>query len=151
LAQAAKAVDAGRLKTQLERLTQRDVRLLESVAPTDESETRYRLPHERLLPALHRVAGQLLAEVDQTRLKFENAFTAWKNSNQDAQYLLKAGDLRAVERYQSQIPWGKDAPEKRAFLRRSQRRRTIVRLVIIATVLCLLAIGWLANSSINIK
>jgi len=145
LAQETKAGDAGRLKTQLERLTQRDVRLLESVAPTDESETRYRLPHERLIPALHRLAGQVLAEVDQAKMRFENAFAAWKKSGQP-QYLLKAGDLRTVERYETQIPWGKDAPEKRAFLRRSQRRRTLNRLGIIAVVLCLLATGWLAKS-----
>ncbi|HYH86098.1 MAG TPA: AAA family ATPase, partial [Pyrinomonadaceae bacterium] len=145
LAQETKA-DASRLKTQLERLTQRDMRLLETVAPSDESDTRYRLPHERLIPALHRMAGQLLAEVDQAKLRFENAFTAWKNSDRSGRYLLKAGELRAVERYETQIPWGKDAPEKRAFLSRSRRRRTLGRLELTAMVICLIAVGWLANT-----
>jgi Leucine-rich repeat (LRR) protein len=144
LAQETKA-DASLLKTKLERLTQRDMRLLEIVAPSDESDTRYRLPHERLIPALHRMAGQLLAEVDQAKLRFENAFTAWKNSDRSGRYLLKAGELRAVERYETQIPWGKDAQDKRAFLRRSRHRRTLGRLGITATIFCLLVVGWLAN------
>lgn len=145
LAEETKA-DPVRLKTRLERLTRRDMRLLEAVAPTDESDTHYRLPHERLIPALHRMAGQLLGEVTQTKLSFENAFTAWKNSGQRARYLLKAGELRAVERYESQIPWGKDAPEKRAYLRRSIRRRTLSRLSLTAIFLCLTVTAWLTYS-----
>ena len=39
---------------------------------------RYRLPHERLIPALYRLTGKLLAEVDQAKLKFQNAFQAWQ-------------------------------------------------------------------------
>ena len=140
LAQESKA-DADRLRIQLERLTQRDIRLLEIVIPSDESEVRYRLPHERLIPALHRLAGQLLAEVDQTRLRFENAFTAWKNSGGKARYLLNRAELRAVERYERQITWGKGATEKRAFLQRSQRRRALGRLRLTAALIFLIGVG----------
>jgi len=145
LAQESKA-DAGRLKTQLERLTQRDMRLLEIVNPSDEGDIRYRLPHERLIPALHRLAGQLLAEVDQARLRFENAFTAWKNSNRSWRYLLKAGELRSVERYEKQIPWGKNATDKRTFLWRSQRRRTLGQVILAAALVAVVAAGLLASS-----
>jgi hypothetical protein len=50
---------------QLNRLVDRDIRLLEADTPTDGSAVRYRLPHERLIPALYRLTGKLLAEVDQ--------------------------------------------------------------------------------------
>ncbi len=68
--------EARLLKTQLDRLSHRDTRLLETVAPSDGSAVRYRLPHERLIPALYRLTGKLLAEVDQAKLKFQNAFQA---------------------------------------------------------------------------
>lgn len=138
--------DTNRLKVQLDRLAKRDMRLLEIVNSSDGEDTYYRLTHERLIPALHRIAGQLLAEVDQTKLRFENAFTAWKNSGRRAQYLLKAGDLRAVKRYETQIPWGNDAAEKRDFLRRSHRRRTFIMLGVGAIVASLITAGWVASS-----
>ena len=44
--------DASRLNMYLERLAQRDMRLLEIVHSFDNNDIRYRLPHERLIPAL---------------------------------------------------------------------------------------------------
>lgn len=145
LAKETKA-DPGRIKTQFERLTQRDIRLLETISSAEESVTRFRLPHERFIPALNRMAGQLLADVDQARLKFENAFMAWTNSEKSARYLLRAGELRLVERYEAQIPWGRDSSEKSAFLRYSQRRRTLRRLVLGALLIFLPTAGWLGTS-----
>ena len=133
----------GHLKTQLERLAQRDVRLLEIVSFADEEDVRYRLPHERLIPALHRMAGQVLAEIDQIKLRFENAFTAWRNSGRGARYLLKGAELRSIDRYESEIPWGEDAQEKRNFLRHSRRRRAVVRLGVLAIVIFAIAGAWL--------
>lgn len=138
--------DAKRLKTQLDRLTQRDARLLEVVFTADGDDIRYRLPHERLIPALHRMAGQLLAEVDHAKLKFENSFTAWKNSDRSRRYLLKAGELRSIERHQAQISSGQDASEKLAYLRQSRRRRTLRRFALAATLIALMAGAWVAYS-----
>jgi hypothetical protein len=107
------AAEARLLKTQLDRLAHRDTRLLETVTPTDGSAVRYRLPHERLIPALYRLTGKPLAEVDQAKLKFQNAFQAWKTNDKHSHYLLKAKELRLVERYETQIPWGKDEQERR--------------------------------------
>lgn len=138
--------DASRLHMQLERLAQRDMRLLEIVVPFDGSDIRYRLPHERLIPALRRISGQLLADVDQAKLKFENAFTAWKNGERGSQYLLKTKDLRSVERYKHQIPWAKDIAEKQIFLHRSQRRRTLRQITTIVLIISLIASGWFASA-----
>jgi internalin A len=144
LAEETKA-DARRLKTQLERLTQRDMRLLEHVTLGDEDKTRYRLPHERLIPALNRSAGKLLGELEEAKGKFVGAFTAWRKNNA-SQYLLRGKDLRLVERYKSQIPWGKDETEKLNFLKRSKRHRALKRLMSAVLIITLLASGWLANS-----
>jgi hypothetical protein len=82
---ADSGAEARLLKTQLERLSHRDIRLLETVTPSDGSAARYRLPHERLIPALYRLTGKLLAEVDQARVKFQNAFQAWKTNDKRRQ------------------------------------------------------------------
>lgn len=149
LAEETKA-DSRRLRTQLDRLTQRDMRLLEPVARPDGGDTRYRLPHERLIPALNRLAGKLLAEVEQAKLKLVNAFSAWRNSSGASQYLLRGRDLRLVERYRGRIPWGADEAEKLKFLKRSRRQRATRRLTLIAGIVGLVAAGWVAGTQIQI-
>jgi len=136
------ATDARGLKLQLNRLADRDIRLLEAETPTDGSAVRYRLPHERLIPALYRLTGKLLAEVDQAKLKFQNAFQAWQTNDKRSRYLLKGKELRLVQRYEMQVPWGQDEQEKKSFLFRSERRRQIVRAATIAAVLVLIGASW---------
>jgi len=139
---AESGAEARLLKTQLDRLSHRDTRLLETVTPADGSPTRYRLPHERLIPALYRLTGKLLAEVDQAKLKFQNAFQAWKTNDKRRHYLLKAKELRLVERYETQIPWGNDEQEKKNFLRISQRRRMFIKGAAVATIIAVTVISW---------
>src|SRR5262249_31102566 len=69
------------LKPHLDRLTQRDMRLLETVATHSDPVPRYRLLHERLIPAILPLTRKLIAEVEQAKLKFVNAFSAWKNND----------------------------------------------------------------------
>lgn len=134
--------DARMLKTQLNRLADRDIRLLEADIPTDGSVVRYRLPHERLIPALYRLTGKLLAEVDQAKLKFQNAFQAWQTNDKRSRYLLKGKELRLVQRYETQIPWGQDEQEKKGFLFRSKRRRQFVWAATVGAVLVLIGAAW---------
>jgi hypothetical protein len=144
LAAEIKAENALRLKIELERLTQRDIRLLEHVDTPEGEEIRYRLPHERLIPAISRIDGKLSGERTKAKQKLVDAFSAWKNSH-TSQYLLKGRDLRLVEQYQSQILWGTDEPEKLKFLQRSKRRRTVRQLISVMLVVSLVAGGWLGK------
>ncbi|MBS1787982.1 MAG: hypothetical protein JST85_09685 [Acidobacteria bacterium] len=137
---AESGTEARLLKTQLDRLSHRDTRLIETVMPKDGSPMRYRLPHERLILALYRLTGKVLAEVDQAKLKFQNAFQAWKTNDKRRYYLLKAKELRLVERYETQIPWGNDEQEKKTFLRASQRRRMIIKGVAVTALIALIGI-----------
>lgn len=130
------------LKTQLDRLSHRDTRLLETVTPADGSPMRYRLPHERLIPALYRLTGKLLAEVDQAKLKFQNAFQAWNTNNKQWRFLLRLKELRQVERYETQFPWGNDEQEKKSFLRHSQQRRKIIKVVVVIIALVIAGMNW---------
>lgn len=140
---AEAATDPRRLQPQLERLVQRDIRLLETVAK--DSVTHYRLPHERLIPALHRLTGKLLGEIEQARLRFENAFLAWQKNDKREHYLLKGKDLRWIERNASQMPWGSAQQEKLNYLRQSLRRRNFVRMGAVAAAVALMVVGWVGN------
>jgi hypothetical protein len=138
--------EARQLRPQLERLAQRDMRLLESFSapaePPAASEVRYRLLHERLIPALHRLTGKLMGEIEQARLRFEKAFLVWQNNEKRGHYLLRGADLRLVERNVGQIPWGRAEQEKQSFLRQSQRRRSFVRAGAVAAAIVLITLGW---------
>ncbi len=137
--------DKRRLKIHLERLTQRDIRLLEQSFSNDDNETRYRLPHERLIPAVNRLAGRLIGELEETKQKFVVAFSAWRK-NKASQYLLKGKDLRLVKRYKSQIPWGKDEVEKLKFLKSSTRYQIFKRLTASLLIIFLLTGSWFTNN-----
>jgi DNA-binding CsgD family transcriptional regulator len=125
LAAEIEVVSIRRLKNHLERLTQRDIRLLEHIGGSKD-EIRYRLPHERLIPALNRLAGKLIGEIEEAKVRFAGAFAAWK-SNRSSQYLLRGRGLRLVDRYKNKIPWGSEKAEKLAFLRRSKGQRALTR------------------------
>ena len=137
--------DPRRLQPQLERLAQRDIRLLEIVTPKNagkDSVTHYRLPHERLIPALHRLTGKLLGEIEQARLRFENAFLAWQKNDKLRRYLLKGKDLKLIEHNASQMPWGSAEQEKQNYLGQSLQRRSFVRMGTVAAAITLMFVSW---------
>jgi hypothetical protein len=65
-------------------------------------EPRYRLPHERLIPVLRRLTGAVLAQLDQTRLLFQDRFAHWKQTG-SSQYLLRGEDLRRTEQFRDAL------------------------------------------------
>jgi hypothetical protein len=119
----AREADCGteRLQTGLRFLASGSVRLLEIEGDDGEREPRYRLPHDRIIPAIRRLTGVVLAEADQARLKFESACLVWENSRRSPQYLLRGPDLRLVLRFQNQISL--DRESNREFLSLSRRNR----------------------------
>jgi internalin A len=144
LAEEIKA-EPTRLKTRLERLIQRDIRLLEHASLSNSEETLYRLPHERLISSLNRLAGPILGEVEEAKLKFATAFSAWKNHH-SSQYLLRGKDLRLIEQHKKDMGGSKDEQEKLIFLKHSRRQRSVKRLLSVVLIVCLLTTGWFANS-----
>ncbi|WP_394824775.1 AAA family ATPase [Pendulispora albinea] len=139
--------EPSRLKLALDHLARPDVRLLEKVGAGGE---RYRLAHERSISAVLRLSGAWLADVEQARLKFSNAFVAWKNNEQRARFLLDAKDLRLIERCQSRVSWGGgNELEKQDFIRRSMWRRTWSRLGLVAAAFTLVAGAWFANLQVE--
>lgn len=130
----------------LNRLRYRDIRLVEIVSSADVHVTRYRLPHERLIPAIEALASKLLAIVVQAKLKLDKSFLIWTNNARDRRLLLRGRDLRLVNRHHKQIPWDDQIREKRQFLMLSRRRRSSIRLLIVTVVLLLVAAMWILSA-----
>src|SRR5260370_35467221 len=105
----------------LDRLAHPRVRLLEKLGAD-----RYRLPHERLVPVLRRLAGGALAALDQLRLLFEGEYVHWRETR-NRRHLLAGKDLRNVLRRHDQFVEGETAAGKTQDLTACLRRRAIVR------------------------
>jgi internalin A len=120
----------------LARLAHPRVRLLEKVAGD-----RYRLPHERLVPVLRRLAGGTLASMDQLRLLFEGEYARWRDDGSN-RHLLNGKDLKNILRHKSQFVEGETAAGKTAYLAACQWRRMKVRLVVSLAVVVATAAGY---------
>ena len=128
----------------LERLAHPRVRLLEKVGK--EEEPSYRLPHERLISVLRRLTGKFLAELDQTRLIFEERFTRWKQTR-SSHYLLAGADLKKARQYRDTLLPGEEAGLRAEYFRASIGRRKLVLSGIALTALLALGGGkWVINA-----
>jgi hypothetical protein len=131
-------VPEGALVPWLERLAHPRVRLLEKV-----STEVYRLPHERLVPVLRRLAGRTLASLDQRRLLFEGEYMRWWETR-NRRHLLGRKDLTTVLRHRDQFMQGEAAAGKTEYLAACLRRRAIVRLALSGVVIAVAVAGYVA-------
>ncbi len=120
----------------LDRLAHPRVRLLEKLGAD-----RYRLPHERLVPVLRRLAGGALAALDQLRLLFEGEYVHWRETR-NRRHLLAGKDLRNVLRRHDQFVEGETAAGKTEYLTACLRRRAIVRFVVSVVVIAAAVTGY---------
>jgi hypothetical protein len=102
----------------LKDLASPQVRLLEAL-PTGA----YRLPHERLIPALRQLSGLTLAAAEQTGRMFDQAYFDWIAGWRRRTLLLRGSRLRNVVRYREQLHWSTDHEGKEKYLQQSLRWR----------------------------
>jgi ABC-type dipeptide/oligopeptide/nickel transport system ATPase subunit len=119
LEEAARPTNSTRFEAVLRFLTSGKARILEEVP---EPPLRYRLIHERLIPAIRRLTGVLLAEAEQAGRLLERAYRIWSRDRK-ARYLLSGRELRQVLRFRDQLPWGDEADQKREYLRLGRQYR----------------------------
>jgi hypothetical protein len=112
-----------RFRAALNFLASNKARVLENLAPPT-SEPRYRLIHERLIPAVRVLTGSLLEEAKRAGLLLDQAFSVWSR-RKSRKFLLSWADLRLVLQYKEQFPWGENEPAKREFVRKSRRQHWI--------------------------
>jgi Leucine-rich repeat (LRR) protein len=100
---------------------------------------RYRLVHERLIPAIRKLTGVLLAEAERASLALERGYRVWAQDRQ-SRFLLHRRDLAEVGRSKDQIRWGKEEADKREFVRLSRRRETWRKLALVAASVAVFSI-----------
>jgi len=115
-----KTDDADDVGEAVEWLARGDVRLLTPLAQP--GETLYELAHERLIPALRRLAGRELTEADVARQMLNRRAGEWVSNDYDRRYLLSWRELSRVRKYRSALTAETRKDTVRALLRRSRRR-----------------------------
>ena len=98
-----------------------DVRL---ISPSSENEEeKFELAHERMIPALRRLAGKQLSDVDHADQLLDRRTNEWLGNGRHSRYLFslvrKAWFINKHKRY---VIWGKERQAKEELLAASQRR-----------------------------
>ena len=137
------------IKNQLDYFSSGSVRILQS----EENSGKYRLAHERIIPAIRRLTGKILAGAEQARLLLERRFRVWERDKQKRD-LLTVNELKQVRPFVGQFEWGKNAVNKKEFLRVSQyfiNRRLGIVAALILVVLSLSPFGISRYNDFNYR
>ena len=101
-------------------LARPDVRL---ITPLErEGKTGYELAHEKLIPALTRLAGKELSDVDKANKLLDRRVNEWLGNNCSSRYLFNLRELWLIERQKPYLMWGNNRRQKERLLSKSQRR-----------------------------
>ncbi|MEO0801099.1 MAG: hypothetical protein AAFY57_02325 [Cyanobacteria bacterium J06642_2] len=101
-------------------LERADVRLVTAVR--GQAEWGYELAHERLIPALMRVAGRELDRASRANQLLDQRVNEWLANGKARRYLLGLGELSEIEQQRPYLVWGTKKRQKEELLRGSRRR-----------------------------
>jgi len=123
-----------------------DVRL---ISPSSENEEeKFELAHERLIPALRRLAGKQLSQADRADQLLDRRTNEWLGNERASRYLFSWSELRLLNKQRRFLTWGKQRQAKEELLAASRRRfRLQYAAVGLAPLLVVVAwIGWNSNA-----
>jgi tetratricopeptide (TPR) repeat protein len=101
----------------------------------------YELAHERLIPALRRIAGKQLVDADRAEQLLGRRTNEWLGNGRHSRYLFSWRELRLINKYKKLITWGKERQAKEALLKAS-RQRLRFRYAAAGLALLLVFVGW---------
>jgi formylglycine-generating enzyme required for sulfatase activity len=143
LRKLADTVPESEVRDAVEWLSRGDIRL---ITPSQrDGALGYELAHERLIPALRRLAGKELSEVDQANELLERRVNEWLGNDRDRRYLLRWRELRQIKQQQPYLVWGKREIPKKELLNQSGRRRKRNFLLALSPIVLIIVfwLGWL--------
>lgn len=117
LTKAGCPIDRRRFVAALQFLASGKARVLESL----DASGRFRLTHEKLIPALRRLTSRILAEAEQASVLFERQLRIWSQDRR-RRNLLTGSELRSIQRHKHQLRSLEEA-SRQEFLRRSRVRQ----------------------------
>jgi tetratricopeptide (TPR) repeat protein len=127
-------------------LARSDVRLITSTEQSDAigNTMAYELAHERIIPALMRLAGQELKAADRANQLLDRRVNEWLGNHRNSRYLLTWRELWMVQQQKPYLVWGAQQRQKAQLLRQSYRR--IYQIIVAVTLIAVLTTsysGWL--------
>lgn len=135
------SVSPADLEEAVEWLARGDVRLLTPIE--QEGRRIYELAHERLIPALRRLAGKELSDADRARQLLDRRVTEWVSSDYDRRYLLSWPELLLIKRHGVALSAVTKKSAASDLLRHSRRRlRLRLGLACAAALLVAASAAW---------
>jgi tetratricopeptide (TPR) repeat protein len=134
------------LKESISWLQRGDVRL---IAPsTENEEEKFELAHERMIPALRRLAGKQLSEADRADQLLDRRTNEWLGNGRHARYLFSRTEFRLINKHKRFITWGKGRQAKEELLAASAWFLRLEHATVGLVMLIALAgwIGWNSNA-----
>uniref|UniRef100_UPI000A4B2E1B ATP-binding protein n=1 Tax=Marinobacterium profundum TaxID=1714300 RepID=UPI000A4B2E1B len=125
LSSSLKAED---IKEAVQWLSRGDVRLVTPRPQGDEQG--HELAHERIIPALRRLAGEALSGADKANQLLNKRVNEWMGNQCSSRFLLSWRELGLIQKQKQYLVWGTKVTQKETLIAKSRWRRN----------------GWLATA-----
>ncbi|MBE9068918.1 ATP-binding protein [Leptolyngbya cf. ectocarpi LEGE 11479] len=123
-------------------LVRGDVRLI--TPQEQDGQTGYELAHERLIPALMRLAGKELSAADRANRLLDRRVNEWLGNNCSGRYLFGVRELWQIERQRPYLVWGSKREQKQRLITLSKRRLYGAGLTLVLVgLLTAVGSGWM--------
>lgn len=130
----------------VEWLERGDVRLITPVRRG--SAQGYELAHERLIPALRRIAGKELSSADHANQLLDRRVNEWLGNNRASRYLLTWREWWLIQKQRPYLVWGKQKTQKDVLLGKSRlrftRRASFLVLLLVGLIVSQLTFSYLS-------
>jgi tetratricopeptide (TPR) repeat protein len=133
-------VSAAEVQEATEWLVRGDVRLITPVK-NEQDRLGYELAHEKIIPALRRVAGKELSEADRANQLLDRRVNEWLGNQRNPRYLLSLGELWFIQRQKPYLVWGTNQRQKEQLLNTSKQRYYRI-FTAVSLILLLLLSSW---------
>lgn len=125
-------------------LARGDVRLITTVER--EGKIGYELAHEKLIPALTRLAGKELSDADKANQLLDRRVNEWLGNHYSSRYLFNFRELWLIQRQKHYLIWGSNRSQKERLLSQSRRRFDAYGAIFTVILLILVAIfSWFVS------
>jgi hypothetical protein len=123
-----------------------EVRLITPVER--QNKTGYELAHERIIPAVVRLAGQELKAAERANHLLDRRVNEWLGNGRSNRYLLSWRELWLLHQQKAYLVWGTNRKQKERLLRQSWQRVYRAGWALLAALVLLLSgFGVLAEST----
>ncbi|MCG8367724.1 MAG: hypothetical protein MJA27_30865, partial [Pseudanabaenales cyanobacterium] len=111
-----------RLITPTERASESTTAPTSVLASESDGAMGYELAHERIIPALMRLAGKELTQADKANQLLDRRVNEWLGNQYSRRYLLSWGELWLIQRQKPYLVWGVKRRQKERLLQLSRRQ-----------------------------